>query len=78
MIFLSVSNSLFALYFVIQPFFVLGASMEPSFENGDYLVIDEISYKFKEPEKLISPANLDSICSLILDIIIKSILPRLS
>ena len=31
-------------YFVVQPFFVLGASMEPTFENGDYLIIDEISY----------------------------------
>jgi len=31
-------------YFVVQPFFVLGASMEPTFQNGDYLIIDEISY----------------------------------
>lgn len=38
-------------YFVIQPFFVLGASMEPTFENGDYLIIDEISYRFGEPQR---------------------------
>lgn len=38
-------------YFVIQPFFVLGASMEPTFQNGDYLIIDEISYRLGEPER---------------------------
>ena len=25
--------------------------MEPNFENGDYLIIDEISYKFREPRR---------------------------
>lgn len=34
-------------YFLIQPFFVEGASMEPNFSNGEYLLIDEISYYFK-------------------------------
>lgn len=38
-------------YFVIQPFFVLGASMEPTFENGDYLIIDEMSYRLQEPQR---------------------------
>jgi len=38
-------------YFLVQPFFVRGASMEPSFENGEYLVIDEISYRFREPQR---------------------------
>ncbi len=33
-------------YFLIQPFFVSGASMEPNFHNGEYLIIDEISYRF--------------------------------
>jgi len=32
-------------YFVFQPFFVQGSSMEPNFHNGDYLIIDEISYR---------------------------------
>lgn len=31
--------------FLFQPFFVQGASMEPSFENGEYLIINEIGYK---------------------------------
>ncbi len=38
-------------YFLFQPFFVRGASMETSFLNGDYLIIDEISYRFNEPER---------------------------
>jgi signal peptidase I len=35
--------------FIAQPFIVSGASMEPTFHNGEYLIIDEISYRFKEP-----------------------------
>lgn len=38
-------------YFLIQPFFVLGASMEPNFYNGDYLIIDELSYRLGDPER---------------------------
>ncbi len=38
-------------YFLVQPFIVNGASMEPSFYDGDYLLIDELSYRFKEPER---------------------------
>src|SRR3989344_3172817 len=35
--------------FVAQPFIVDGESMHPTFENANYLIIDEISYRFKEP-----------------------------
>lgn len=38
-------------YFVVQPFFVKGASMEPNFEDGDYLLIDEISPRFKDYQR---------------------------
>lgn len=38
-------------YFLFQPFFVKGQSMDPNFEHGDYLIIDEISYRFKEPAR---------------------------
>ena len=37
--------------FIFQPFFVRGASMEPSFYNGDYLLIDELSYRLHEPQR---------------------------
>lgn len=36
-------------YFIVQPFFVRGDSMVPSFHNSDYLIIDEISYRFENP-----------------------------
>jgi len=38
-------------YFIVQPFIVRGASMEPTFEDREYLVIDEVSYYFKEPAR---------------------------
>lgn len=36
-------------YFLIQPFYVKGASMEPSYYDHEYLIIDELSYFFREP-----------------------------
>lgn len=38
-------------FFLIQPFYVKGASMEPNFEDHEYLIIDEISYRFRNPER---------------------------
>jgi signal peptidase I len=54
--------------FLFQPFFVQGASMEPNFMDGDYLIINELGYKqtdidivnlhlftvnsFKDPDRL--------------------------
>lgn len=38
-------------YFLFQPFFVKGASMEPNFDDGQYLIIDELSYRFREPQR---------------------------
>ncbi len=38
-------------YFLIQPFYVKGASMEPNFYDHEYLIIDEISYRFNAPER---------------------------
>ncbi|MBI2642027.1 MAG: signal peptidase I [Candidatus Wildermuthbacteria bacterium] len=32
--------------FVFQPFLVRGDSMMPNFHNGDYLIVDELSYRF--------------------------------
>src|SRR3990167_9205500 len=36
-------------YFLIQPFYVKGASMEPNFYDHEYLIIDELSFRFREP-----------------------------
>ncbi|MGH9857685.1 MAG: signal peptidase I [Acidobacteriota bacterium] len=38
-------------YYLVQPFFVRGASMEPTFDDGEYLVIDQLSYQFREPRR---------------------------
>lgn len=37
--------------YVAQPFLVEGPSMEPTFHSGDYLVVEEISYKTGNPER---------------------------
>jgi len=38
-------------YFIFQPFFVQGVSMEPNFHNGDYLIVDELTYRFRAPQR---------------------------
>lgn len=38
-------------YYLIQPFIVRGSSMEPNFSDGQYLIIDEISYRFQDPKR---------------------------
>ena len=38
-------------YFLFQPFIVRGASMEPSFHEADYLIVDQISYRFADPSR---------------------------
>lgn len=38
-------------YYLVQPFFVKGASMEPNFEDGDYLLVDELSYRFRDVQR---------------------------
>lgn len=37
--------------FLVQPFYVEGASMEPNFYQNEYLIIDEISYRFNEKQR---------------------------
>ena len=38
-------------YFLFQPFFVRGQSMEPNFEDGNYLIIDELSFRLRDPQR---------------------------
>mgnify|MGYP000974590102 FL=1 len=37
--------------FIAQPFIVSGSSMVPTFENNDYLIVDELSYRINEPHR---------------------------
>ena len=38
-------------YFIAQPFIVRGASMEPNYQDQQYLVIDELSYYLRIPKR---------------------------
>lgn len=37
--------------FVAQPFIVSGESMSPTFENGEYLIVDELTYRLEAPKR---------------------------
>ncbi len=41
----------FVRFFVIQPYYIIGSSMEPDYHNGEYLFIDELSYRFSQPTR---------------------------
>lgn len=36
--------------FVLEPHNVSGSSMDDTFKDGDYVIVDKISYRFKAPE----------------------------
>ncbi len=37
--------------YVAQPFVVSGSSMYPTFKNGQYLIVNELSYHFSNPQR---------------------------
>ncbi len=37
--------------FIIRPFIVSGTSMDPVIKNGQYLLVDEVSYHFEAPQR---------------------------
>jgi signal peptidase I len=37
--------------FVAQPFVVEGESMYPTFDSGEYLIVDQLSYRLREPRR---------------------------
>jgi len=38
-------------FFVAEPFIVSGISMQPTFDPGDYLVIDRLTYDIESPQR---------------------------
>lgn len=37
--------------YLVQPFLVSGASMYPNFADGNYLLVDELTYRLRDPER---------------------------
>jgi signal peptidase I len=37
--------------FIAQPFIVRGASMDPTFHTGDYVIVDQLTYRFEQPKR---------------------------
>lgn len=37
--------------FIAQPFIVSGASMSPTFETGQYLIVDQLTYHLEQPQR---------------------------
>lgn len=38
-------------YFIFQPYIISGSSMEPNYSNGQYLIIDRLTYHFRQPQR---------------------------
>lgn len=38
-------------YFIAEPFIVNGASMDPTFATGQFLIVDRLSYRFENPQR---------------------------
>ena len=49
--FIAIASVFIIRTFLLQPFLVSGASMEPNFSSDDYLLIDELTYRLREPER---------------------------
>lgn len=37
--------------FIAQPYLVDGSSMDPTFKSGEYLIVDQLSFRLGEPER---------------------------
>lgn len=37
--------------FIAQPYIVSGSSMDPTFKDGDYLIVDQLSKRFQKPQR---------------------------
>lgn len=38
-------------FFIAEPFIVNGASMDPTFSTGQFLIVDRLSYRFEAPKR---------------------------
>lgn len=47
----AVGLALFIRFFIAAPYIVQGSSMEPTFHDYHYVIVDRLSYRFGEPER---------------------------
>ncbi|MBN1617857.1 signal peptidase I [Candidatus Dojkabacteria bacterium] len=47
---ISLAIVIFSYFFIISPHEVIGPSMEENFYDGEYLLADKITYRFKDPQ----------------------------
>ena len=47
----AIGLALFVRFFIAAPYIVSGSSMEPTFFNFHYLIIDRVSYRIQEPQR---------------------------
>lgn len=38
-------------FFIAEPFVVNGASMDPTFSTGQFLIVDRLTYRFEQPKR---------------------------
>jgi len=38
-------------FFIVEPFVVNGASMDPTFSSGQFLLVDRLTYRFEPPQR---------------------------
>lgn len=38
-------------FFIAEPFIVQGASMDPTFSTGQFLIVDRVTYRFENPSR---------------------------
>ncbi len=43
--------ALFIIFFIAQSFLVQGSSMEPTLHDGERLLVDKLTYRFREPRR---------------------------
>ena len=43
--------AIFFRFYIFQPFIVVGQSMEPNFHDKQYLVVDKVTTRFREPKR---------------------------
>ncbi len=48
---IAIALALLVRFFVAAPYLVSGPSMEPTFQNYDYLIVDRLSYEFSNPSR---------------------------